>query len=99
MGRGRGVWEEGRRRVKARTPNPLKKATEPGAGWLKCVILATQEAEIRRITVQSQPRQIDDTLSQNISSQKRAGGLGPEFKYQYWKKKMQWSMLEALLKW
>jgi hypothetical protein len=26
--------------------------------WLKSVVLATQEAEIRRISVQSQPRQI-----------------------------------------
>jgi hypothetical protein len=38
------------------------------------IILATQEAEIRRIMVQSQPRQIVcKTLSQNNPSQKRAG--------------------------
>jgi hypothetical protein len=30
----------------------------PGQQWLTPVILATQEAEIRRITVQSQSRQI-----------------------------------------
>jgi hypothetical protein len=37
------------------------------------VILATQEAEIRRITVQSQPRQIvHKTLSGKNPSQKRA---------------------------
>jgi hypothetical protein len=49
------------------------------------VILATQEAEIRKITVRSQPRQIvHETLSQKNSSQKRtdgvAQGTGSEFK-------------------
>jgi hypothetical protein len=29
-----------------------------GRQWLTLIIIATQEAEIRRITVQSQPRQI-----------------------------------------
>jgi hypothetical protein len=57
------------------------------------IILATQEAEIRRIEVQSQPRQI---VHKNLSkktkkSQKRAGGVtegvDPEFKPQYHKKK------------
>jgi hypothetical protein len=52
------------------------------------VILATQEAEIRRIAVQSQSGQIlRETLSQKNPSQKRAGGVaqgvGPEFKTQY----------------
>jgi hypothetical protein len=56
------------------------------------VILATQEAEIRRIVVQSQPRQIVcETLFRKYSSQKRAGrvaqGVGPEFEPQYCKKK------------
>jgi hypothetical protein len=38
------------------------------------VILAIQEAEIRRITVQSQPGQIVyETLSQKNSTQKRTG--------------------------
>jgi hypothetical protein len=55
--------------------------------WLTSIILATQEAEIRRITVQSQPRQIGhETLSQKHPSLKRAGGVaqgvGPEFKPQ-----------------
>jgi hypothetical protein len=39
--------------------------------WLTPVILATQEAEIRRIMVQRQPRQIiHETLSR-----KKAGGM------------------------
>jgi hypothetical protein len=55
------------------------------------VILATQEAEIGRITVWSQPRQIIcETLSRKKPPQKRAGGVnqsvGPEFKPQYNKK-------------
>jgi hypothetical protein len=54
-------------------------------------MLATQ-AEIRRIAVQSQPRQVvQETLSQENSSQKRAGGVAQdvdsEFKPQYHKKK------------
>jgi hypothetical protein len=56
------------------------------------VILATQEAEIRRIAVQGQPRQIIlETLAQKNPSHKWAGGVaegvGPEFKPQYHKKK------------
>jgi hypothetical protein len=60
--------------------------------WLTPVILAAQEAEIRRIMVQSQPRQIVcETLSRKNPSQKRACGvvqvIGPEFSLQYHKKK------------
>jgi hypothetical protein len=56
------------------------------------VILVTQEAEIRRIMVRSQPGQIvNEALSRKNPSQKRAGGVtqgvGPEFKFQYHKKK------------
>jgi hypothetical protein len=56
------------------------------------VILVTQEAEIKRITVQSQTDQIvHKTLSQKNLSQKRTGGeaqcIGPEFQPQYHKKK------------
>jgi hypothetical protein len=57
----------------------------------------TQEAEIRRMEVQSQPRQIvHKTLSQNNSPQKKkkkwgtgrvAQDVGPKFKPQYHKKK------------
>jgi hypothetical protein len=44
--------------------------------WLMSVILATWKAEIRRITVRDQPRQIIyETLSQKYSTQKRAGGI------------------------
>jgi hypothetical protein len=55
-------------------------------------ILATQEAEIRRITVQSQLRQIVcKTLSWKTLHKNRAGGVaqgrGPEFKSQYHKNK------------
>jgi hypothetical protein len=54
--------------------------------------LATLEAEIRRIAVQSQPGQIvHENLSQKNPSQKRVGGVargvGPEFKPLYQKKK------------
>jgi hypothetical protein len=52
------------------------------------VILATKEAEIRRITVQSQPGQIVcETLSLKTLHKNRTGGVaqgeGPEFKPQY----------------
>jgi hypothetical protein len=58
--------------------------------WLTPVILTTQEAEIRRFEVQSQPRQIVcETLSKKYPSQKRAAGMaqgeGLEFKPQYHK--------------
>jgi hypothetical protein len=60
--------------------------------WFTPIILATQEAEIRRIAVQSQPRQIvpRDPILKN-RSQKWADGVAqsevPEFKPQYHKKK------------
>jgi hypothetical protein len=52
------------------------------------VILATQEAEIRRMAVQSQPRQIvHETLSPKTLHKNRPDGVaqveGPEFKPQY----------------
>jgi len=56
------------------------------------VILATQEAEIRRMVVQSQPGQnvvYKTPILKKTPSQKRAGGLaqgiGHEFKPQYQK--------------
>jgi hypothetical protein len=56
------------------------------------IILATQEAEIRRLVARSQHRQIVcETLSRKNPSQKRASGvaqgIGPEFKPQNHKKK------------
>jgi hypothetical protein len=62
----------------------IKKINKLGAGLL-LVILATQEAEIRRIAVQSQPGQrVLETLSRKNPSQKRADGMaqgvGLEFK-------------------
>jgi hypothetical protein len=56
------------------------------------VILAIQEADIRRIMVQSQPEElVRKTLSQKTLHKNRAGrvaqGEGPEFKLQYHKKK------------
>jgi hypothetical protein len=59
-----------------------------GHQWLTPVILAIQEAEIRRIEIQSQPGQIvRETLSQKTLQKNRAGGVpqdeGPEFKPQY----------------
>jgi hypothetical protein len=56
-----------------------------GHWWLTPAILATQEADIRKISVQSQLRQIvHNTLSQKYTTQKTAGrvtqGVGPEFK-------------------
>jgi hypothetical protein len=65
----------------------FKSANLAGCRWLTPVILATQEAEIRRIPVPSQPGQIvHGTLSQKSPSQNRAGGVaqgvGLEFKPQ-----------------
>jgi hypothetical protein len=63
-------------------------------------ILATQEAEIRGITVQSQPGQtVHKTLSQKNHHKKRAGGvaqgIGPEIKPQYNKTKQKTKLLRG----
>jgi hypothetical protein len=67
-----------------------KRAQQAGCRWLSPATLATQEAEIWRIGVRSQPRQIvRKTLSRKNPSQKRAGGVaegvGPELKPHYCK--------------
>jgi hypothetical protein len=50
----------------------VKITTSAGRRWLTSVILATQEAEIRRIVVRSQPRQIvHETVSQKYPLQKK----------------------------
>jgi hypothetical protein len=52
------------------------------------VILEMQEAEIRRIIVRSQPRQIVRTYLKKPNTKGRvAQDVGPEFKPQYQKKK------------
>jgi hypothetical protein len=68
---------------------PQKTKNEPDTQWFKPVILATQEAEIRRIEIQSQPGQ---TVHKNLSQKKKkspkradrvAQGVGHEFKPQH----------------
>jgi hypothetical protein len=57
--------------VPSKTKIKKKKEEEARHWWLTPVILATQEAEIRRITVQSHPGQIvRETLSQKHLTQK-----------------------------
>jgi hypothetical protein len=56
-----------------------------GRWWLTPVILATQEAEIKRIVVRSQSRRIVlETLSRKYPTQKGlTQSVGPEFKLQH----------------
>jgi hypothetical protein len=75
-----------------------KEKFHAGCWLLTPVILVTQEAEIRRITVQSQPWQTV-RLFRKKKSQKRAGGVaqgeGSEFKPQYcnYRKLLYWRSL------
>jgi hypothetical protein len=43
-----------------------KKKKKPGCRWLTPVLLATQEAEIRRITVQSQPEHLKKSYHKKL---------------------------------
>jgi hypothetical protein len=65
----------------------FKRLTNAKRQWLMPVILATQEAEIRRITVRRQTGQI---VWEKTHHKNRAGGVaqgeGPKFKLQYHKK-------------
>jgi hypothetical protein len=77
------IWQNGLNSSKV-----IKKLYLARRQWLTAVILTTQEAEIRRTEVQSQPRQIvHKTLSSKTHHKKRAGGVaqgvGPKFKPQY----------------
>jgi hypothetical protein len=69
---------------------PISKTHTNRHWWLTPVILAVQEAEIRRLKA-SLGQIVCKTLSRKNPSQKRAGGVaqgvGPEFKSQYQKKK------------
>jgi hypothetical protein len=73
----------------------LKTKGTTGHWWLMPVILATEEAEIRRMAVWSQPGQIvcETLFCKNLSQTKRAGGVAqgvsPEFKPQHWKQQQQ----------
>jgi acetolactate synthase small subunit len=50
----------------------ISNSSQAGHHWLTLVILATEEEEISRITVQSQPRQIVlETLFKKNPSQKK----------------------------
>jgi hypothetical protein len=67
----------------------FKILTKAGDRWLTPIILATQEAEIRRIKVQSQPGEILRPYLKTSLHKNRSGivaeGEGPEFKPQYCK--------------
>jgi hypothetical protein len=63
------------------------KKERAGHQWLTPAILATQEAEIRRIADRSQPRQVVCKALHKKRVARVAQGVGPEFKPQYHKKK------------
>jgi hypothetical protein len=69
----------------------LRKRNITWQQWLMPVIPSTQEGEIRRLTVQSQPgKTVHKTLSQKNLRKNMGGGMaqgGTGFKPQYHKKK------------
>jgi hypothetical protein len=79
-------------RTRIRAQLHISPASENACSHWAPVILATQEAEIRRIMVQSQPRQmVLETLSRKNLHKNNVGGLaqeeGPEFKPQCHRKR------------
>jgi hypothetical protein len=69
-------------------PSYIRNINRAGHQALTPVVLGTQEAEIKRTAVRSQPGQIVyKTLSQKTPHKKRAAGMaqgiGPKFKPQY----------------
>jgi hypothetical protein len=69
-------WVKGKNLCRSLSKIPMR----GGCQWLTAIILATQEAEIRRIKGQSQPGQIvDETLSRKHPTPiKKVGGVAQE---------------------
>jgi hypothetical protein len=71
---------------------------EGNTSWI-LVALATQEAEIRKISAPSQPGQIvPKTLSRKIPTQKRAGGVAQEVKRACLANVKSWVQIQVLPK-
>jgi hypothetical protein len=71
-----------------RFQDPILKTKPARCQWLMPAVLAAQEAEIRRIMIQSQPGKIvHETLFQKTLHKNRVGGVAqgecPEFMLQY----------------
>jgi hypothetical protein len=65
----------------------LKKTKHARSWWLTLIILATQEAEIRRIAVGNQPRQIVCDPISKILNTKRTGRVAQVVEYLLSKRK------------
>jgi hypothetical protein len=95
-----GTWQ----RTKSRYSTGSKISNRAGHQWLTPVILATQEAAIRRVIVRSQPGQtVRETLSQKNPLHKKGGGAGgvaqgvvPEPQYRGKKKDSDYSRSESV---